>query len=277
MNVIKAKTSGFCMGVKRAMQLALETAKETKGQVFTLGSLIHNPQAIEHLKDNGVETLPSDVKVDFGTIIIRAHGIPLNELNDLKKKNIKIVDATCPHVLTSQKQIKKFSDEGWHIVIVGDPNHPEIKSLQSYAKSCTILKDINEANSFICSNKIMVISQTTYNSENYKSIAELLKTKSKEIHVCNSICMATNERQKEIRELAKNADAVVIVGGMESANTRRLAQIASEYCNNVQHVETVDSLNTKQLNKCKCVVVSAGASTPDFITDKIIEYLKSID
>lgn len=271
-----AKTSGFCMGVKRAMQLALETAQTTKEPVYTCGPLIHNPQAIDYLKEHGVETSNDWRSITNGTVIVRAHGMPVSETDEMLSKGLKTVDATCPHVKTSQKQIKKYSNLGYFIFIIGDKDHPEILSLQSFASEFQVLGNIEMAKSAPSKEKIMVISQTTFNVDEYKAISDVLREKAKEIVVCNSICQATSLRQNEIKQLASEADAVVIVGGKSSANTRRLAQIAAEICSNTKHVETEKELNPEDFKDCQTIAVSAGASTPDFITNKVIEFLQNL-
>lgn len=271
-----AKTSGFCMGVKRAMQLAIETAKNSNSKVYTCGPLIHNPQAINFLKEQGVETSLDWHEITEGTVIIRAHGMPKENIDEIEAKGLKTVDATCPHVKTSQNQIKKYSDLGYFIYIVGDHDHPEILSLQSFAKDFEVIGNIEAAKAISHKEKIMVISQTTFNAEEYKAISSILKEKAYEVKICNSICQATSLRQNEIKELASEADAVVIVGGKSSANTRRLAQIAAEICPNTKHVETEEELDAKDFQNCKIIAVSAGASTPDFITNKVIEFLEKL-
>lgn len=273
-NIILAKTSGFCMGVKRAMKLAIETAQKTDSKVYTCGPLIHNPQAIEYLREQGVETSLDWQKIQNGTLIIRAHGMPLTNIKEIEAKGLNIVDATCPHVKTSQKQIQKYSDLGYFIYIIGDQSHPEILSLQSFAKNFEVISNLESAKKVTHKNKIMVISQTTFNADEYKEISDVLKEKADEAIICNSICQATSLRQNEIKELAAKADAVVIVGGKNSANTKRLAQIASEICSNTKHIETEAELNLKDFESCQTIAVSAGASTPDFITNRVIEFLE---
>ena len=271
-----AKTSGFCMGVKRAMQLAIETAKNSSSRVYTCGPLIHNPQAIEYLKEQGVETSSDWRLIKEGTVIIRAHGMPKENIDEIESKGLKTVDATCPHVKTSQKQIKKYSELGYFIFIIGDKDHPEILSLQSFAKEFQVIGNVDAAKAVSNQNKIMVISQTTFNADEYKKISEILKGKADEAIICNSICQATSLRQNEIKQLASEADAVVIVGGKSSANTRRLAQIAAEICPNTKHIETEAELNRDDFKNCQTIAVSAGASTPDFITNRVIEYLEKL-
>ena len=202
--------------------------------------------------------------------------MPKEDIEEIEAKGLRTVDATCPHVKTSQKQIKKYSDLDYTIFIIGDKDHPEILSLQSFAKNYQVIGSVESANSVLPQNKIMIISQTTFNGDEYKRIADVLKSKSNESIVCNSICQATSLRQNEIKELASEADAVVIVGGKSSANTKRLAQIASEICPNTRQVETEEELKIEDFKNCKIIAVSAGASTPDFITNRVIDFLKSI-
>jgi 4-hydroxy-3-methylbut-2-enyl diphosphate reductase len=274
MEIILAGTAGFCMGVKRAMQLALQTAKAFGKKVYTCGPLIHNPQAVEFLQKNGVESLENWHEIDSGTIIIRAHGMPADEIEKMKQMGLGIIDATCPHVVTSQKKIKQYCEQGYFIVIIGDKNHPEILSLQSFAPDrCRVISSKEEANSLQLAQKVMVIAQTTFNENEFKKIAEIFDHEPNII--CNSICQATSERQQEIQELAVHVDVVVVVGGKASANTRRLAEIAAEYCNRTYHVETEKELEKFNFRNVNRVAVTAGASTPDFITQKVIEFLKN--
>lgn len=261
------------MGVKRAMQIALQTAAKTPGRVFSCGPLIHNPQAVEHLRQNGVGTVKDWHTVKNGTIIIRAHGMPADQIREMASQGLGIVDATCPHVVTSQRKIKKYSDQGYHIYIIGDTDHPEILSLQSFATSQEVIASEEQAKQVPVRPRIMVIGQTTFNEDEFNRIAATLKTRADEAVICDSICQATSERQQEIRHLAADADAVVIVGGKASANTRRLAEIAASLCARTFHIETEDELNLADFADCENVVVSAGASTPDFITQKVMSFL----
>lgn len=276
MEVILAKTSGFCMGVKRAMQIAIETAENNKN-VYTCGPLIHNPQAIEHLYKCGVKTLSDWKSLNDGTIIIRAHGMPSSVIEEIRQTSIGVVDATCPHVVTSQRKIKKFSDDGYFVYIIGDPHHPEMLSLQSFAPHRhKVVANYEEAVAENPPDKIMIIAQTTYNAKEFIRISEYLKKKSKNAVVCNSICLATFERQEEIRNLAANVDAVIVVGGKSSANTRRLTEIASSLCTQTWHIETAKELESVNFSKIKKLAVTAGASTPDFITQQVIDFLRAL-
>jgi 4-hydroxy-3-methylbut-2-enyl diphosphate reductase len=278
MEIILAKTAGFCMGVKRAIKIACETAEQCTGKVFTCGPLIHNPQAVEMLRRHGVQNIDDWQSINQGTIIIRAHGMPADQIEAMQNSGLEIVDATCPHVVTSQRQIKKYSRDGFFIVIVGDKKHPEILSLQSFASNnnFVVISDIKEAMLTQLPEKIMVIAQTTYNAKDFEEISQVLKSKSDRIEICNSICLATSKRQKEIMELAEKVDAVIVVGGYKSANTRRLAEIAQKLCKLTFHIETENELEAVKLKNCKTIAVTAGASTPDFITEKVIDTLNNL-
>lgn len=277
MEIILARTAGFCMGVKRAMQMALQTAKLSTGNVYTCGPLIHNPQAVEYLEQHGVESLKDWRAINSGTLIIRAHGMPANEIAEMKDLGFGIIDATCPHVVTSQKQIKKYSDSGFKIIIIGDKDHPEILSLQSFARpeQCQVISSQAELASLDLSGKTMAIAQTTFNADQFAQIAEAIRQKNPQAVICDSICQATSERQQEIMKLAARVEAVVVVGGKSSANTRRLAEIASSICNRTYHVETAAELEKINFRNVARVAVTAGASTPDFITEQVIEFLKT--
>lgn len=276
MKITVAKTSGFCMGVKRAMQLASHTAKDGT-KVYAIGPLIHNPQAIEGLKEQGVGMIGHASEAQAGdTIIIRAHGVTKEVLKSLENAGANIVDATCPHVVTSQKQIKKYSDLGYKIIIVGDPKHPEIESLSSFATDGILVKDFEAAAELGALDQVMIIAQTTYNAQEFNKIAEFLQGQAQEAVISNSICLATSKRQEEIKSLASASDAVIIVGGKNSANTRRLAEIAAEYCKNVKHIETEGELKPEDYANCERVGISAGASTPEFITARVVKWLENL-
>ena len=278
MEIILAKTAGFCMGVKRAMQIAIETAQNSENKnVYTCGPLIHNPQAVDFLAEKGIKSTANWEKICEGTIIIRAHGIPKQDQDQMAQKGISLVDATCPHVVTSQKQIKKYFDLGYFIIIIGDKRHPEIQSLQSYApQKHLVISSMEEVNSTNIPDKVMVIAQTTFSLQEFEKISKAICQKASDCHISNSICLATSERQKEIRELAEKVNAVIVVGGKQSANTRRLAEIASSLCPKTFHVETAKELVPNNFININKVAVTAGASTPDFITEKVISWLKDL-
>lgn len=273
MKVILAKTAGFCMGVKRAVQIALETAQGHE-EIFTCGPLIHNPQAVETLRAKGITPLPDDVDPDHGILLIRAHGMPADRIARLRARGLTIVDATCPHVVSSQKRIASCSAAGMPVIIVGDREHPEILSLQSFATGpCFILSSVGEAQALPALDRAMVIAQTTFNAADYEAIGTELHRRIRHCQIFQSICKATSRRQEEVQHLARTCDAVVVVGGRNSANTRRLAEIAAASGQPTFHVETAAELPLEAFAVFKTVGVTAGASTPDWITEEVIRCL----
>ncbi len=276
MKIVLAKTAGFCMGVKRAVQIALETARGTE-DIFTCGPLIHNPQAVETLREKGIVPLPDDIDPDHGILLIRAHGMPADRIARLREKGLQIIDATCPHVVSSQDRIRKFSEEGYTILIVGDREHPEILSLQSFAVGpCEIISSLAEARAFAGTPRAMVIAQTTFNAAEYQAICTELAGKVPQYKVFQSICKATSRRQDEVQHLAATCDAVVVVGGRNSANTRRLAEIAAAAGKPAFHVETAAELPLAEFAAFAAVGVTAGASTPDWVTQEVIDRLQAL-
>jgi len=269
MEIKLAQNYGFCFGVKRAIKIA----QNAKG-ASTIGPLIHNNEEILRLKENfNVTTLKSiSDAIDIKKAIIRTHGIPKNDLELLKNKNIEIVDATCPFVTKPQKICEKMSEDGYSIVIFGDENHPEVQGVKSYAKNdvaviltCEDLKDLN------LGEKVALISQTTRKIEEFVKIANCLISKYKEVRVFNTICNATFENQKSTKALAKEVDVMIVVGGKNSSNTKQLYTISKEFCEDSYLIENENELKKEWFFEKKICGVTAGASTPDWIIKKTIE------
>lgn len=278
MKVIVAKRGGFCWGVKRAVYIVDETIKKNKNQpIFTYGPLIHNTEVVEHYKKKGV--LPEDDvnKIHEGTIVVRAHGIPPSKKKLLEEKGIKIVDATCPHVSHSQLLVEKLSNEGFDIVIAGDKNHAEVIGLTGFVKTkYYVISNEQEASNLRLEGKTAVIAQSTFSEVEYKSIIDALKKFNSDIQVCDTLCNAVSNSQKELSELADNVDAVVIIGSRKSANTTRLAMISRWKGKPTYHIENESELNFNELTKYNIVGVTAGASTPDFVIEKVVRKLESM-
>ncbi len=279
MRIFLAKKAGFCMGVKRAVDLVFKTARQHKNHpVFTLGPIIHNPQVLHLLEKQGVRTIDAPEQVPPGSIvIIRAHGVPLGVKNKLSQQKVVIIDATCPRVLKVQQLIKQYCQRGYQPIIVGEREHPEVKGLCSYAqnKAWTIgseedIKKLPQAQ------KVLVVAQTTQNERLFKRLAELIKKRYPEVKVFNTVCNSTHDRQEEVRDMAKKVEAVVVVGGKMSGNTRRLAQIGNEAGLNTYHIETEDELNPEEITKFKTIGVTAGASTPYWLIRRVIFRLEDI-
>ena len=278
MKVKLASNYGFCFGVKRAIKIA-----EDYKNSATMGPLIHNQDEINRLKNDfnvGLYNNLSDVK-DNDTVIIRTHGIPKNDLKNLKALNAKIINATCPFVTTPQQIVKKMSSEGYSILIFGDSDHPEVKGVQSYAQNQEdvhiVLEPSDLQNIVFKNNKIATVAQTTKKKEKYLEIVNYLILKNKEVRVFNTICDATFENQDAARELSKEVDIMIVIGGKNSSNTKQLHSICLESCPNSYLIENETELdNLWFLNKKLCGV-TAGASTPDWIIQQVVDKIESIN
>lgn len=273
MEIELAKSYGFCFGVKRA----IKQAERTK-DAATIGPLIHNNDEIKRLKDDfNVNTLSDITELsDEKKAIIRTHGITKQDLEVLKNSGRKIIDATCPFVKKPQEIVEKMSQEGYEIVIFGDSNHPEVKGVRSYATTNNyVVLDESELFNIKLKSKVALISQTTKKVEKFIEIANYLMQRVKEVRVFNTICDATFKNQEAIKTLAIKSDVIVIVGGKNSSNTKQLFLIAKEHCVDSYLIENENELDYKWfLGKKKCGI-SAGASTPNWIIDKVVEKIKN--
>ncbi|MEA2015062.1 MAG: 4-hydroxy-3-methylbut-2-enyl diphosphate reductase [Thermodesulfobacteriota bacterium] len=275
MGIRLAKTAGFCMGVKRAVDIVLDIARH-KGdkKVYTYGPLIHNPQTVELLKDRGIVPVNSVDQIRDGIIVIRAHGISPLERKKIRAKGLEIVDATCPRVASVQAIIKKHAALGYSIIIIGDKKHPEVTSLLGYSSGRGIvISEKEDVASLPQHDRICVVAQTTQDSLRYKEIASEIAHKFPWVMVFDTICDSTEKRQIEIKEMSSEMDGIIIVGGKNSANTQRLATISRECGTRTCHIETVEELDGVDLSECKNIGVSAGASTPNWITESVIDCL----
>lgn len=273
MEIELAKSYGFCFGVKRA----IKQAERTK-DAATIGPLIHNNDEIKRLKDDfNVNTLSDITELsDEKKAIIRTHGITKQDLEVLKNSGRKIIDATCPFVKKPQEIVEKMSQEGYEIVIFGDSNHPEVKGVRSYATTNNyVVLDESELFNIKLKSKVALISQTTKKVEKFIEIANYLMQRVKEVRVFNTICDATFKNQEAIKTLAIKSDVIIIVGGKNSSNTKQLFLIAKEHCVDSYLIENENELDYKWfLGKKKCGI-SAGASTPNWIIDKVVEKIKN--
>ena len=266
MQVILAEHLGFCYGVKRAIKIAGEHAD---GISCTLGPIIHNPQVVERLRAEGVGTVDNLSDMKEGTIIIRSHGVGPNVYAEARARGLTLVDATCPHVKKAQQSAQKLVDEGRTVVIVGEKNHPEVKSIFEWSnQKATIIETVEEANDFPECKKLGVVSQTTFSGERFNQIVTRLLDKSRDIKILRTICNATDLRQSATINLAKKVELMIVIGGRNSANTTRLAQLSEKICRTV-HIETADELKPEWLRELKKIGITAGASTPDWIIREV--------
>ncbi len=274
MQVKLASSYGFCFGVKRAIKIAQEHKNSA-----TMGPLIHNQKEINRLKEDygvGIYDSIDEVKKD-DTVIIRTHGIPKNDLATLKQKDANIINATCPFVTTPQKIVKKMSEDKYSIVIFGDKKHPEVKAVKSYGDDVHVVLDDNELENIIFKyKKIATVAQTTRKKEDYLKIVNNLILKYKEVRVFNTICNATFENQAATRDLSKEVEVMIIIGGKNSSNTKQLFNIACENCPSSYLIEDEKELQLNWFDNKNLCGVTAGASTPDWIIQKVIDKIQEI-
>jgi 4-hydroxy-3-methylbut-2-enyl diphosphate reductase len=277
MEIILAKQAGFCFGVKRATQMAFEAANKGE-KTYTLGPIIHSPQVVQKLEDMGVKVLDGLDDLQTGTIIIRSHGVASVELEEAVRKELDIVDATCPFVKKAQEHVKSLSLAGYDVVVVGDADHPEVQGIVSYATGKVfVVGSGEEAARLPRMSKIGVVAQTTQSFENLNNVVSECLTKGGEIRVFHTICDATAVRQEEAKSLAKEVDCMVVIGGYNSANTRRLAEVCKELQSKTYHIETAEQLDPAWFKGVNRVGITAGASTPKWVIDEVMERIGAIN
>ena len=275
MKVIKAKTAGFCFGVKRAVDTVYEQVDACSSLIYTYGPIIHNEEVVRDMESKGVVVLRSEEELDAlekGTVIIRSHGVGKWIYDKLEARNIRIVDATCPFVKKIHNIVRKASAEGAHIVIIGNPDHPEVQGIRGWAgEKVTVVQDKESAEGvdFGKKEKICVVSQTTFNYNKFKDLVEIIKKKSYDSSVLNTICNATKERQTEAESIAESVDAMIVIGDKHSSNTQKLFEICRKACNNTYYIQTLGDLDLNQLGSVETVGITAGASTPNNIIEEV--------
>jgi len=268
-----ASNYGFCFGVKRAIKIA-----EEHKNAATMGPLIHNQKEIDRLKKDFNVGLYSSIEEakENETVIIRTHGIPKNDLQKLKENNTKVINATCPFVTTPQQIVKNMSEDKYSIVIFGDEDHPEVKGVKSYGDDVHVVPSPDQIDNLIFKyDKIATVAQTTKQKEKYLDIINTLILRCKEVRVFNTICDATFENQAATRELSDTVDIMIIIGGKNSSNTKQLFNISEENCVSYL-IEDESELEDKWFENKELCGVTAGASTPDWIIQKVIEKIEKI-
>lgn len=274
MEVILADDYGFCYGVKRAIKTAKDNVDLSK-PVCTLGPIIHNPQMVKALADEGIGTVNSVDEMDCGKIIIRSHGVGPSVYDAIKAKGLELADATCPHVKKAQMSAKSLADEGFKVIIIGEQEHPEVKSIKEWAGENSLVLDTEEKARYVAFvPRLGIVAQTTFSAEAFTKIVSILIEKSYDIRILRTICAATDKRQSAAIKLAKDVDMMLVIGGRNSANTTRLAQLCTANCV-TYHIETVDELQDEWFNNIKKIGITAGASTPDWIIKEVYEKCKT--
>lgn len=268
-----AKSAGFCFGVKRAVNIAFETAQKSKGPVYTLGPVIHNPQVVAELEACGVKAVKSLAGITKGTVIIRSHGVHPKVLNGLRKKGLKIVDATCPFVTKAQQAAALLKGENRQVVIVGEAEHPEVIALKGYAGKNSVVYNQND---FKVQKKLGVLAQTTLSAGDFVNALMSFGRQAEDLHIINTICQATKVRQQDTMRLAKDSDLMIVVGGRNSANTSRLLELCKKVGKPAYHVETEAELRSQWFKGKKKVGITAGASTPDSMVKRVVAKIRKL-
>ena len=286
MEVKVAKTAGFCFGVQRAVDKVYELIDSCPDRLFTLGPIIHNEEVVNDLEKKGVrvaseeelKTLPKG-----STVVIRSHGVGKKVYDQLEECGLSYVDVTCPFVLKIHRIVEKESKAGSHIVIIGDPDHPEVVGICGWCIGpYTVIRTKQDALDFVPpeSKNVCIVSQTTFNYNKFKDLVEILREKRYDntvlniLNILNTICNATEERQREAKSIAGEVDTMLVVGGRHSSNTQKLFEICKKECGNTYYIQTPVDLDSEMFHRSSCVGITAGASTPKKIIEEVQEHVR---
>ena len=278
MEIITAKNSGFCFGVKRAVDAVYEQLDSGK-KIYTYGPIIHNEQVVAELAKRGVTVIDSveDLRnITEGTIIIRSHGVKKEIFDIIKQQGLEVIDATCPFVKKIHGIVETKSREGKYIIVIGSRKHPEVEGIVSYVNGdYSVIENEKEANENAIpkDREICVVSQTTFNKNKFQELVEIFNKKGYYVSVANTICNATEERQTEAKRIASNVDAMIVIGGAGSSNTQKLFEICRRECENTQYIQTLDDL-VLNFKSIKSVGITAGAFTPKKIIQEVQSYVR---
>ncbi|WP_160675379.1 bifunctional 4-hydroxy-3-methylbut-2-enyl diphosphate reductase/30S ribosomal protein S1 [Clostridium sp. C8-1-8] len=277
--VLLAESAGFCFGVKRAVEETLKVQKQYNKKIFTLGPLIHNNDVVKMLESNNIFAIELD-EIDSlssdDVVVIRSHGVPKALIDQLNDKGVTVVNATCPYVTNIQKKVNKYHDEGYNIIIVGDKDHPEVVGINGWCNNEAIVTKSGEFNDKV-PDKVCIVSQTTEKKINWEKALDSVNNNSKDVLAFNTICSATDVRQKSAEEISKKVDAMIVIGGKNSSNTTKLFQICRNNCERTFHIENLEELPKDLLedDSIHTVGITAGASTPDWIIKEVIDKMNN--
>jgi 4-hydroxy-3-methylbut-2-enyl diphosphate reductase len=277
LNVIVAKNAGFCFGVRRAVE-AVYKQLDRPGKVYTYGPIIHNPQVVEELKAKGVVIVEDLYHIEEGTIIIRSHGVPPHVYQQMKEKGLHVVDATCPYVKRVHNLVSKYHSKGYQIVIVGEKEHPEVIGINGWCgNSAFVINDPEQVESLPHMARACVVAQTTTSHQKWDAIVERLHSKVDQLEVFNTICNTTAVRQAEAEAIAKMVDVMLVIGGKNSSNTRKLYSICKAHCKKTFAIETAKDIDVNAIDPGDKVGITAGASTPDWIIKEVIDMVSQLN
>ena len=282
MEVKVAKTAGFCFGVERAVEHVYEQIQKGQPPIYTLGPIIHNEEVVKDLEKKGVKVLP-DIdclrELNEGTVIIRSHGVGKAIYDRIKQQGLCLVDATCPFVKKIHRIVQEQNQLGRRIIIIGDSSHPEVEGIQGWADERTlVVKNEKELNDLpdLRKEKLCIVSQTTFNYNKFKDLVEKFSEKGYDILVLNTICNATQERQVEAERIASQVDAMIVIGGKNSSNTRKLYEICRKECINTYYIQTLGDLDPESVSSVRSVGITAGASTPKNIIEEVHTNVRAV-
>lgn len=279
MQVEVAESAGFCFGVERAVDMVYREA-EKADRVYTYGPIIHNEVVVADLEKKGVQVISSEEELKQltgGTVIIRSHGVEKRIYDLMESQGLTIIDATCPFVKKIHKIVAEQSAQGRAILIVGNDNHPEVEGIKGWCNGENyVIGSVDEARDFLVpeDKKLCIVSQTTFNYKNFEDIVEIFSKKSYDILAMNTICNATEKRQKEAAVLAARSEAMLVIGGKHSSNTQKLYEICRRECDDTYHIQTLDDLDLSLLKSFRSVGITAGASTPNNIIEEVQSYVR---
>lgn len=286
MEVTVAKSAGFCFGVKRAVDTVYREIESGEKPVYTFGPIIHNEQVVEDLENRGVQVILSEDELEGlsgGTVVIRSHGVSRDVCEKIEARGMKIVDATCPFVKKIHRIVDEEGRKGRHVVIIGSADHPEVQGIMGWASGpVTVIHTSEEAEQFVPENgkPISIVAQTTFNYNKFKELVEILCKKRYDNNVLNidnilnTICNATEERQKEAQSIAGEVDTMLVIGGRHSSNTQKLFEICKEECENTYYIQTPVDLDSEMFHHSSYVGITAGASTPKKIIEEVQEHVR---
>ncbi|MCI9569030.1 MAG: 4-hydroxy-3-methylbut-2-enyl diphosphate reductase [Lachnospiraceae bacterium] len=274
MEVIVARTAGFCFGVRRAVEKVYEQLKTGEGPIYTYGPIIHNEEVVKDLEQKGVlviESLEELKRLKGGTVILRSHGVGKEIYDILRKNGVMLVDATCPYVKKIHKIVEEQCKAGRQVIIVGDESHPEVQGIKGWGNEDTrVVRDLSEFEDLgiLEGSKLCFVAQTTFNYNKFKDLVEKIFKKRYDIIVLNTICNATQERQAEAMQIASQVDVMLVIGGRHSSNTQKLYEICRKECNHTYYIQTLGDLNPESIRSVRSVGITAGASTPNHIIEE---------
>lgn len=275
MDIKLAKSAGFCFGVERAVNTVYEQIQNGNSKIYTYGPIIHNDEVIKELVEKGVKVIKTEeelLALKEGTVIIRSHGVPKFIYDKIKENGLDLIDATCPYVRKIHKITERESENQRKILIVGNTKHPEVEGIIGWSKSDTIvISSVEEAQALNLpmDEKLCIVSQTTFNYNKFQDIVEIISKKGYDIIVLNTICNATQERQQEAKEIARQVDAMIVIGDKNSSNTQKLYEICKNECENTYYIQTLVDLDLEALASMGSVGITAGASTPNNIIEEV--------